>query len=147
FDQISPTITNLGRVQAFYGSPARRSGAQSANWTVQGDNTNSQLGFSLAIGPSLTGATLPMLAAGAPGNVSPAQQGRVSLYQGAAAGLPATPTLSVTGATNNGLFGTSVALVDDMNGDGFGDLLVGAPRHRDNLTNEGGIFLYLGAAT
>ncbi len=145
FDQVSPTITNSGRLQAFYGTPTRRSGPQSPSWTTLGASTNSQLGISLAIGPSLTGAAMPMLAAGAPGSASPASQGRVSLYQGAAAGLPAAPTLNVTGANDNSLFGRSVALVDDMNGDGFGDLLVGAPGHRDNFNNEGGIFLYLGA--
>lgn len=40
-------------------------------------------------------------------------------------------------------FGASVA-VGDVNGDGFADVLVGAPEWDDGQTNEGGVFVYLG---
>lgn len=52
--------------------------------------------------------------------------GTVSIYNGSAMGLSATPTLVLEGGAALGRFGFSVASAGDLNGDGFGDLIVGA---------------------
>jgi hypothetical protein len=41
-------------------------------------------------------------------------------------------------------FGTAVACAGDLNGDGFGDLAVGAPGFDDGETDEGAVFVYFG---
>jgi hypothetical protein len=62
------------------------------------------------------------------------------LYLGAAAGLPAAPlALKVSGS---GEFGESASAAGDVNGDGIGDLLVGAP---STDGNTGAAYLYLGS--
>jgi hypothetical protein len=49
----------------------------------------------------------------------------VYLYLGGASGIGTTPTV-IAGPTGSGRFGTSVASAGDVNGDGYGDLIVGA---------------------
>jgi len=42
------------------------------------------------------------------------------------------------------LFGASVAPAGDVNRDGYGDVLVGAPGHSETQSGEGRVYLYLG---
>ncbi len=69
--------------------------------------------------------------------------GRVEVYLGGASGLSTTVHRSLTGAAG-ARFGTSVAPAGDVNGDGFGDLVVGAP---GASSGSGAVTLYLGGAT
>ena len=77
--------------------------------------------------------------------------GKVYIYPGSATGITATGYLSLTGAPDSG-FGTSVAGVGDVNGDGYADILVGADvadsdvviAGVDVLTDTGRAYLYLG---
>jgi hypothetical protein len=72
-------------------------------------------------------------------------RGQVHVYLGSAMGLSATPALSLTGPdSGDGRFGMSVAAAGDVNGDGYADLAVSAPRA---LFNTGRVHVYLGSAT
>ena len=44
-------------------------------------------------------------------------------------------------------YGRSVATAGDVNGDGYSDVLVGAPAYDDGQVDEGRVFLYLGSPT
>ncbi len=50
------------------------------------------------------------------------------------------------GTQFQGRFGETVAAAGDVNGDGYGDVVVGAPREAGTLVNEGGAYLFLGSA-
>lgn len=50
------------------------------------------------------------------------------------------------GSGNGDRFGFSVAAVGDTDGDGYGDVLVGAPLHDNGQTNEGKAYLFRGNA-
>ena len=57
----------------------------------------------------------------------------------------ATRTLASPTAEANGGFGDNVAGVPDANGDGRGDLLVGAPSENGGATDAGRAYLFSGA--
>jgi hypothetical protein len=70
--------------------------------------------------------------------------GRAYVYLGSATGLAASPATTLTGPDGtSGYFGFSVAGAGDVNGDGYGDLAVGA---RGASSNTGRVYVYLGAA-
>jgi hypothetical protein len=72
--------------------------------------------------------------------------GRAYLYFGGPA-LPATAALTLTGGAPGDRFGRTVAGLGDIDGDGFDDVLVGAP-YRDTGSNDAGaVYVYLGGAT
>lgn len=52
--------------------------------------------------------------------------GEVQVFEGSAAGLPDTPSLTLTGDAPYSYFGFSVAGVGDVDGDGFDDVAVGS---------------------
>ncbi len=52
--------------------------------------------------------------------------GTASIYHGGMLGIPAAPTRVLEGGAPNAEFGFSVSGAGDLNGDGFGDLAVGA---------------------
>jgi FG-GAP-like repeat len=68
--------------------------------------------------------------------------GIAHVYLGSAAGLASTPavTLNPPGGQYSD-FGSSVASAGDVNGDGYGDVIVGANGA------SGGVYVYLGSAT
>jgi hypothetical protein len=68
-------------------------------------------------------------------------QGRAFVYYGSGAGLPTTPSWFAEGLADDQAFGWSVSGAGDVNGDGYDDVIVGAP------SNNRGAFLFLGSAT
>src|SRR5262245_22580432 len=69
---------------------------------------------------------------------------------GASAGtdwIATNPAWTAEGNQYYANFGSSVAFAGDVNGDGFADVLVGAPNIDDGQTNEGRAFLFFGSAT
>jgi len=79
----------------------------------------------------------------------PLQEGTAHIFHGSAAGLGAVParTLQSGNTTANGWFGRSVSTVGDVNGDGYGDVLVGAVTLTNGQGLEGAGLLYLGSST
>ncbi len=83
-------------------------------------------------------------AAGGPGF------GKAFVYYGSADGLPSSPSWSAEGEQAGSLFGAAVGSAGDTNGDGFGDIVIGAPGHDlgDNSfeRDSGRLYIYLGSA-
>jgi len=74
-------------------------------------------------------------------------QGRAYLYLGSSSGLAATPTTlaePTANATATSSFGRTVASAGDVNGDGYTDVLVGAP---GATTSASRAYLYLGSSS
>jgi hypothetical protein len=71
--------------------------------------------------------------------------GAVYVYLGNATGLGAVPATTLTGPGSPGSnYGTSVASAGDVNGDGYADLVVGAPAAGQLGENPGDAYIYLG---
>ncbi|MEI7965906.1 MAG: integrin alpha, partial [Chitinophagaceae bacterium] len=73
-------------------------------------------------------------------------EGAAFIYYGSATGInPASPViLEANQAGAN--FGISVAMAGDVNGDGYSDVVVGAPFYSNGQASEGAAFIYLGSA-
>ena len=75
-------------------------------------------------------------------------QGYVYIFMGSSAGIAtgATPFATLMGANDNDLFGFSVSSAGDVNGDGYGDIIIGAPGVHTSVTDGGAAYIYLGNA-
>jgi hypothetical protein len=72
------------------------------------------------------------------------QEGRAFVYHGSASGLQASPAWTAESDQPGANFGLSVATAGDVNGDGFSDIIAGAPQYDNGEENEGSAFLYHG---
>jgi hypothetical protein len=117
----------------------------SLDWSAGGPEQGGQFGSAVA-GGDLNGNGYPDLIIGAPKVSHQAyRSGAVFVYYGAAQGWAAVPDLILSVAQSGARFGASAA-VADLNGDGFADLVVGAPEYHNGETRSGAIFLYYGSA-
>ena len=134
--------TNEGAAFQFSGS-ASGLGAL-PDWTREGNQDNATLGESVAAagdvngdgyGDVIVGSRLYDLAA--------TDNGIAAAFLGSAGGLLNGAWVSFGDAAGE-QHGASVAGPGDVNGDGFADVLVGAPLATDSVANEGAVKLYLG---
>jgi hypothetical protein len=58
-----------------------------------------------------------------------------------------TPGWTAEGNQAHSHFGLSVGSAGDVNGDGFSDVIIGAPVYANDLDNEGTVFVYYGSAS
>jgi hypothetical protein len=132
--------TDEGRAYLYMGSASGL--ATTGVWTVEGNQTNAYLGWSVAPAGDVNGDGYSDVIIGVPGGVGPAH-----VYLGSAAGLATTPAWTAASDVANTSFGLSVATAGDVNGDGYSDVIVGAPYFSENAElEEGRAYLYLGSA-
>ena len=113
----------------------------SAAWTATGTSTYTGLGISVAGAGDVNGDGLGDFVVG--GHYASASRGTAQLYLGASSGPGASADQTWSGGATGDLFGTSVAGAGDVNGDGWDDVLVGAPGYG---AAEGAAYLYSGSA-
>ena len=112
---------------------------------LEGDQAGSGFGWSVASAGDVNGDGFSDVLVGAPFYESDAQEeGSVFLYLGSASGLDSEP-LRLDGVQTGSGFGWSIASAGDINGDGYSDIIVGAPRYDGSQSDEGVAFLYLGS--
>ncbi len=73
-----------------------------------------------------------------------AAKGRAYLYLGSASGPEVTAEWMMESDVEEACLGTSVSSAGDVNGDGFDDVVVGAPGYDHGSDNEGSAFLHVG---
>jgi hypothetical protein len=131
-----------GRALLFRGSASGLSAMPA--WTAESDQANAFLGTSVASAGDVNGDGYSDVLVGAPffGN-----EGRAFLFLGSASGLRSTPAWTGTSSQAGARFGTCVASAGDVNGDGYSDVVVGAPNFANGQSGEGGAFVYLGSAS
>jgi hypothetical protein len=136
---------NEGRIFLYLGSAAGLSLAP--DWTAESDQAGAQLGISVAAAGDVNGDGYGDLIAGAYLHQNgESGEGRAFLYFGAAAGPCTAPRWSAESDRAGAHFGYSLAMAGDVNGDGYSDVLVGAPRYDSGGMDAGGVFLFLGSA-
>lgn len=115
-----------GRVDAFFGSPLGFAAA--ANMTLLGSQQGAAFGAALDLDGDVDGDGFDDLVVGARGfnDGTLYDAGMVALYRGGALGLRSTASWSVAGDTTYASLGAAV-LLSDTDGDGYDDIVVGAP--------------------
>ena len=123
--------------------PARLAQAPRPSWIGQSNQAGAFYGYSVSTAGDVNGDGFDDVIVGAPFYANGV--GRVFLYRGSPAGLSDEPVWSPLGDQEGALFGYSVASAGDVNGDGFADVVVGAPFYDDGETDEGRVFVYFGS--
>jgi hypothetical protein len=129
-----------GRVYVFMGEPAGTKATY--DWVVEGP-WMSHLGTAVSSAGDVNGDGYSDLVIGAE-QAGTSIQGRAYLYHGSAGGLSTSAMWTYESATSNAYFGSSAAGIGDANGDGFSDVIIGAPSYNNGHAGEGRVFMFLG---
>ena len=139
--------TDEGVVWLFTGGPLGLSFAPA--WFAQGDEAEARFGASVDFAGDVNGDGYDDVLVGA--NWYGSYEGAAFLWFGTSGALPyGDPTnadWSVLPDQSGAQYGRAVCGTGDVNGDGFGDIAVGAPYHDNGHSNEGGVFVYHGSET
>ena len=135
-----------GRVHLYYGSP--NGIATTPDWSAESDSNNPFFGGAVAAAGDVNNDGFDdVLVSAYRFTAAFNREGRVYLYYGSASGLATTPAWTMDGGQARAYFGRAIASAGDVNGDGFGDILVGAPGFDTVDSDAGRVYLYLGSAT
>ena len=138
-----------GRAYLYLGSASGLSPAPS--WMASGSLNGARFGNSVSTAGDVNGDGYSDVVVGAytdpTGGVG---RGRAFVYLGSAAGLATTPVWASEGDEDQAQYGASVATAGDVNGDGYSDIVVGAPHHDGGGgfgADRGRAYVYLGGAS
>ncbi|HSJ58982.1 MAG TPA: integrin alpha [Anaerolineae bacterium] len=121
--------------------------APSADWFFGGDENGDQVGYSVGSAGDVNGDGYGEVVIGAPRDgLTTDREGVVSLFYGKQAGLPDEVDWQAGSGQRGSLFGAAVAAAGDVNGDGYDDVLIGAPAFSDGVNAKGAAFLFFGSA-
>jgi hypothetical protein len=136
---------NEGRAYLYLGSASGLGPSATPDWSFESDRAGAWLGVSVASAGDVNGDgyTDVLVGAAAYSNDETAE-GRSYLFHGSAEGLLTTPSWVVESNQPYAYFGSSVASAGDVNGDGYGDVIIGSVLYDNEDINEGRAFVYLG---
>ncbi len=139
--------TSTGSVLIFLGRPgASYSGGLSGSLSTRG--VGDAFGFSMSSAGDFNNDGFADLIVGVPGSdVSGTEAGSAYIYfGGSSTALFERVDMSLHSPSSNARFGSSVSFADDMNGDGFSDVVVGAPEDDQGGVNAGRAYIFFGGA-
>jgi hypothetical protein len=113
-------------------------------WTADGDAGTDAFGYAVKSAGDVNADGYADVIVGAPGGDGSPRRGKAYVYLGSPTGLAGTPVWEMEGDQPGAEFGFSVTGAGDVTGDGFDDILVGAPGYDGPDTEEGRTFLYIG---
>ncbi|RMG15688.1 MAG: hypothetical protein D6729_12165 [Deltaproteobacteria bacterium] len=114
---------------------------------LESTEANAEFGCSVASAGDVDGDGYTDVVVGACGySNGEAGEGAAYLYRGSATGLSTVPDAAIESNQSGARLGP-VASAGDVNGDGYADVIVGAPSYSNGQSNEGAAFVYLGSPT
>ena len=134
-----------GAVYLYYGGEGGPEAA--ATWKVEGDIQAVRFGAAVAGAGYVNGDAYADVIVGMPGftNGDFENAGAAFVYFGSAAGLNTAYGWLDYGGQASAQFGLEVNAAGDVNGDGYGDVLVGEPYYNQDIyMDAGAVYLYLG---
>jgi hypothetical protein len=119
---------------------------------LEGNATGAQLGYSVAGAGDVNGDGYADVIVGARNYASgQSAEGGAFVFLGSAGGIadgnPSTAASVFQSDQVSANLGHIVAGAGDVNGDGYDDVLAGAPNYDAGQSNEGGVFVFLGSAS
>ena len=140
--------TDEGRAYIYHGVTGSVGLGTSSAWTTESNQASAKYGISVATAGDVNGDGYADVVVGASlYDNGESDEGRAFVYLGSGSGASTTPVWSAESDQASALFGACVAPAGDVNGDGFGDLIVGAQSYDDGQTDEGAAFVYGGSAS
>jgi|GEM_PF-1669438 len=164
---LVPTLYPIGKVYVYAGSTFTTGDVTTVATTptntltlAQADFNSSFLnagtflsplyGFSVSNGGNIKGGNIGSILVGCPfypDLTFLALEGRTDVYYGTGSGLNTTPTILIGDPSiAKNAFGFSLSSAGDVNGDGFGDIIIGAPGV-GSLSLAGKVLIYTGSAS
>jgi hypothetical protein len=119
----------------------------SADWSREGGHSGALYGYSVGTAGDVNGDGYADVILGAPlMNSSLTDEGVARIYLGSAVGLRTTYAWSGEGEQGSSWYGQSVGTAGDVDGDGYADVIVGAPNWQSDSAhiNEGHALVYFG---
>ncbi len=137
-----PEIASVGQAYLYFGGPAMDAAADLVITPPAGGS--GWFGVSVASAGDFNGDGYPDFIIGAQ---QAGNEGKAFIYYGGPS-LDAAPDFTLIGESTGAItaFGASVASAGDMNGDGFGDVIVGAPWYPGGGNKPGRAYLFFGGA-
>ena len=142
----SPFYKDDGKAWVYLGAEA---GLRSApHWHHDCDQSGSEFGYSVGTAGDVNRDGYSDIVVGARMyNGGLANEGKAWVYHGSHAGLTRGPAWQKEGNKFNAQFGASVGTAGDTDGDGYSDVIVGAPSYDNGQIGEGMAFVYEGGTT
>jgi hypothetical protein len=134
-----------GRAYLWCGSPAGLT--ETPCWTADGDQIKGYFGdgASGGVGDVNGDGYDDVLIAAPRYDAGQTDEGRVYLYYGSPDGLGSAPVWSAEGEQAGAMFGNAGSAAGDVNGDGYADIILGAPYFDAGQMDEGRVAVYLGS--
>ena len=119
-----------------------------ASWQTEGAQEQAHLGATLGGAGDLDGDGFADVVIAEPhfDGAAP-DSGRVLVWLGGTNGPLASPDLVLSSQVSGAWFGHAIAGPTDLNGDGYDDLVIGAPHAQIALPDEGLVFVHAGGAS
>ena len=133
--------TAQGKAYVYHGSAVAVRGT--IGWFTTGETGADQLGYAIAGIGDVNADGYSDVAMGAPG-YGGNDNGRVYIFLGSRAGFSSFADWTVTGEGIANRLGSAVTAAGDVNGDGYGDLLIGAEGHPAG-SSQGKAYVYYGS--
>ncbi|MGB4851464.1 MAG: FG-GAP-like repeat-containing protein, partial [Ignavibacteria bacterium] len=135
--------SNAGRAYIYFGGSSMNN---VADVLLTGAAISDNFGYSVSSAGDMNGDGYSDVIVGAQLNDAGGNAaGRAYVYHGGSS-MNSVADLTITGAAANDNFGNAVSLAGDMNGDGYGDIIVGANGNDAGGSSAGRAYVYFGGS-
>jgi hypothetical protein len=134
-----------GAAFVYHGSASGISSTAAA--ILEGNQVNSWFGFSVSSAGDVNGDGYSDVVVGAKYyDNGQTNEGAAFVYHGSTSGISTTASAILESNQVNTRMGSSVSSAGDVNGDGYSDVIVGAPYYDNGQSGEGAVLVYHGSA-
>jgi len=134
-----------GKVFAYYGSVNGLSTVP--DWTYESNQANALLGNSISTAGDVNGDGYDDVIVGAVHySNGESIEGSAFVFYGSENGVSSSPDWQVESNQANSQFANYLSTAGDVNGDGYGDVIIGAHAYDNGQNDEGKAFVYYGSS-